>query len=690
MPNRLANESSPYLLQHKDNPVDWYPWCEEALQLAKDQDLPIFLSIGYSACHWCHVMEHESFENDSIAQILNDNFVSIKVDREERPDIDQIYMDAVMALRQGQGGWPLSVFLTPTQEVFFGGTYWPPTSRVGMPGFDHVLHSVLDAYTNRRDQVDDQSKQITAWLNRLDEADRDFRPNWQILVETATTLHRNFDFENGGFGTAPKFPHAMDLALLVRLSKDWPADAAIDKDVLTNMVRINLKKMAYGGIFDHLAGGFARYSVDERWLVPHFEKMLYDNALLAGVYLDMYQLSGDMFYGMIARKTLDYLLNYMRDSNGGIHSTEDADSEGVEGKFYVWSREEILAILGQETGVRFCELYNVTFGGNFEGSNILNMTQSYQLFADAEGIDKQQLRNEMRESRKKLLDVRDQRIRPGKDDKILVSWNALAITAFSRAATLLDDAKYLDAAESIARFILGHMRSDNGTLLHTSRHNVAKIDGYLDDYSYLVNSLLDLYAASLDQTWINVAIELTQKMIDLFEDPEGGGFYFTATDQKHLISRPKSFQDSSVPSGNSMAAMALIRLSRLTSNQSWMDKADETISGAAGLLQRSALASGQMLIAMHERLQTTKQFVLAKNDDKDCSELIRQIQKHCQLGRHDLIITSSDRSPDCALGKILGGKTLIDGELTLYVCSGTTCSAPIAGEETILEWLKSE
>ena len=686
MPNRLANESSPYLLQHKDNPVDWYPWGEDALRLAREADKPIFLSVGYSACHWCHVMEHESFENDAIAQVLNDNFVSIKVDREERPDLDSIYMEAVMALRQGQGGWPLSVFLTPEQEVFFGGTYWPPTSRVGMPGFDHVLHSVLDAYTNRREQVADQSKQITAWLNRPEEINGQFEPRWEVLQHAASTLHGNFDFVNGGFGSAPKFPHAMDLALLVRLAATWPDDAAMDKDVLLEMVRINLKKMSYGGIFDHLAGGFARYSVDELWLVPHFEKMLYDNALLAGVYLDMFKQTGDAFYSMIARKTLDYLLTYMQDESGGIHSTEDADSEGVEGKFYVWSREEVLQVLGQETGVRFCELYNVTFGGNFEGSNILNMTQSYQQFADDQGIEKQALRDEMRDARKKLLEVRDQRIRPGKDDKVIVSWNALAISAFARASILLDDNTYLDAARRAANFLLADVVRDDGRLLHTWRHGKAKIDGYLDDYSCLINSILDLYTVSLDQVWISKACGLTETMIELFFDRDSGGFYFTASDQERLIARPKHFQDSSVPSGNSMAALALIRLGRLTGRTDWLEFGSQTIVAAGGLIQRSVLASGQMLIAMHELLSPSRQFVVVVNNDQQAEELRQKIISSVQRFE-DWIIFVAGESPAEELQAVLSGKQLVDGEPALYQCEGMSCSEPIVGWNAIVEML---
>ena len=689
MTNRLEDQSSPYLLQHKNNPVQWQPWDRQALDMAVQQDKPIFLSIGYSACHWCHVMEHESFENDSIAQVLNDNFINIKVDREERPDLDQIYMAAVMALRNGQGGWPLSVFLTPQQEVFFGGTYWPPTSRMGMPGFDHVLHSVLDAFTNRRGEVNNQSSQITAWLNRTEEAgENSLEMNSELLHNAAATLHNNFDFDNGGFGSAPKFPHTMDLSLLVRLSRNWPTDASVDRDVLLDMVRVNLKKMAYGGIFDHLAGGFARYSVDEQWLVPHFEKMLYDNALLVGVYLDMFQDTGDQFYAMIARKTLDYLVNYMTDAEGGFHSTEDADSEGVEGKFYVWSKTEIIDALGQETGKLFCDLYNVTESGNFEGSNILNMTLSYQQFADKHALRKEDLRNQMRSARKQLLGIRDQRIRPGKDDKILISWNALAISSFARAANLLNEKKYYQAAVRATQFIFEKMKKPDGRLHHTWRNGTAKIDGYLDDYSYLINALLDLYDADFDKKWIAKSVTLAEAMIEIFGDQDGG-FFFTASDQEQLIARMKSYQDSSVPSGNSMAALGLLRLGRMTGRTEWIELAHNTILASSQLIQRSVLASGQMLITLNEFLSEPAQFVVIAKTHADLENIQNQYSANSATNSNLICQLDGDK-PIGVLELTLAGKTMIDNETTLYVCHGIQCDPPIIGQEAIIERISGD
>ena len=392
MPNRLADESSPYLLQHKDNPVDWFPWGEEALAKSRAEDKPIFLSIGYSACHWCHVMEHESFESDDVAAILNEHFVSIKVDREERPDLDQIYMNAVVMLTQ-RGGWPMSVFLTPDGKPFYGGTYWPPEDRMGMPGFKRVLASVLDAWKNKREQLDEQATFLTQKLQESDFAAGSGQGlSDDILQASALKLERSFDFTHGGFGNAPKFPHSMDLQVLLRLWK------RLGRDRLLDMVKLNLDKMAAGGIYDHLAGGFARYSVDERWLVPHFEKMLYDNALLTSAYWEGFLATGDEHYANVVRETCNYILAYMTDEAGGFHSTEDADSEGVEGKFYVWTPEEILRILGDEAGERFCYVYDVTPAGNFEGHSILNLPKTIEQSAKIKGWDVDELTAELAES----------------------------------------------------------------------------------------------------------------------------------------------------------------------------------------------------------------------------------------------------------------------------------------------------
>ncbi|HRX79949.1 MAG TPA: thioredoxin domain-containing protein, partial [Pirellulaceae bacterium] len=551
MPNRLANETSPYLLQHANNPVDWYPWGPEALVRSKAEQKPIFLSIGYSACHWCHVMEHESFENASIAAALNDKFINIKVDREERPDLDQIYMNAVQLIT-GRGGWPMSVFLTPDLQPFFGGTYWPPEARMGTPGFSQVIAAVDDAWRNRREQAIEQAGELTRHLQQVgmtEDAIGDLAPD--LLGHAVAKLEQVFDFTNGGFGKAPKFPHSMDLQMLMRVWFRTRRAGVLD------MVKLSLDKMARGGIYDHLAGGFARYSVDARWLVPHFEKMLYDNALLTGAYLDGYLITQDEAYAEVVRETLDYILGYMTDERGGFHSTEDADSEGEEGKFYVWTPDEIREILGDEKADRFCYVYDVTESGNFEGHSILNLPKTITQCASLRGWDLNELKVELAASRAALLAVRDKRVRPGKDDKILVSWNALMIDSMARASAILCAAKYLAAASAAADFILNDMRRDDGRLLHSWRNGEAKLDAYLDDYSYLINALVSLYEASFDERWIDEAVKFADLVITHFSDTASGGFFFTADDHEQLIARNKDIHDSSVPSGNAMTATAL-------------------------------------------------------------------------------------------------------------------------------------
>lgn len=684
--NRLACESSPYLLQHQTNPVDWYPWGEEALKKSKAEDKPIFLSVGYSACHWCHVMEHESFEDPAIAQFLNENFVSIKVDREERPDIDQIYMNAVMAMRGGGGGWPLSVFLTPDQQAFFGGTYWPPQPRMGMPGFGMVLQRVVDAFANQRKNVTDQAGKITEWLNQNPDLDVSAKPELILLEAAIQAMKTNFDYDNGGFGGAPKFPHATDLRFMTAMSNVWDDKRPPKRSGILELVRISCKKMAYGGIFDHLAGGFARYSVDEKWLVPHFEKMLYDNSQLVDVYLDMSLATGDIFFQRIAEKTLEYTLGYLTDDQGAFYSTEDADSEGVEGKFYVWSKQEIVDTLGDQIGERFCRLYNVTPSGNFEGHNILNMTKSYQEFADAEGIDKQQLRGEMKDSREKLLAIRDQRIRPGLDDKVVVSWNGLMIHAMARAGVVTGNYKYGEAASKAADFIWNHVRSDDGRLLHTWRHGKAKLGAYLDDYAFYIDGLLEVYQFDFDGKWIDRAAELTEQMVSHFADTDGSGFFFTADDHEKLIARSKSFQDSSIPSGNGMATQVLLRLGRLLGRTEWLEIAEKTICTATGLMQKSPLACGQMLIATQNYLDDSKQYVLVGGSLVDLNEPLEIIRKTWRPNSM-IVCCSAAHETGEALSGIVKDKIAVDGQPTLYICNAEGCLAPVVGIDSMAKAL---
>ena len=707
MPNRLAHESSPYLLQHQSNPVDWFPWGPEAIEKARAENKPIFLSIGYSACHWCHVMEHESFENEPIARYLNEHFVSIKVDREERPDLDQIYMNAVQILT-GRGGWPMSVFLTPDLKPFFGGTYWPPAPRMGMPGFEQVLIAVVDAWQNRREIAIKQAEELTGYLQNIELAeasggreptDSSSSPGEQhdreahasrspsldaqaILDNAARMLRRAFDSRHGGFGSAPKFPHSMDLQLLLRLWKRQPADD------LLHMVTFTLDKMAAGGIYDHLAGGFARYSVDERWLVPHFEKMLYDNALLTSAYLDAYQATREPRFARIARETCDYILRYVTDAEGGFHSTEDADSEGEEGKFYVWKPAEIKQVLGEKAGERFCYVYDVSDQGNFEhGQSILNLPKTFEQCAKLRHWDLAELQAELAESRAKLLAVRDRRVRPGKDDKILTSWNGLMIDAMARAGAITGERKYLEAATNAATFLARRL-TRGGRLLHTWRHGHAKLDAYLDDYAYLVSALVTLYESTFHEPWIDEAVRLADLMRKHFEDHDRGGFFFTADDHEQLIARNKDLHDASVPSGNAMAATALIRLGKLTGKADYLDSAGRTLAAAKSVMERTPTGAGQMLIALDMWRGPMQELVLLGGKHREENEQLQGALRAAY--RPNAVIAyrpaSGENSPH--LKPLFEGRAAVKGQPTLYVCENFTCQVPIVGADNIIKALQ--
>ena len=676
MPNRLQHESSPYLLQHQNNPVDWYPWGDEAIRAAQEQNKPIFLSIGYAACHWCHVMEHESFEDETIAALLNDKFICVKVDREERPDLDQIYMTAVQILT-GHGGWPMSVFLTPQLKPFFGGTYWPPQRRMNMPGFQDVILAVEDAWEQRREKVLEQSEELTRHIQNSGSGASSAESLPQdFLRSAAVKMEQAFDFTHGGFGTAPKFPHSMGLQFFMRVYQREPQEG------LLNMVRLNLDKMAAGGIYDHLAGGFARYSVDAKWLVPHFEKMLYDNALLTDAYLDGFLLLKDPHYAQVATETIDYVLQYMTDEQGGFHSTEDADSEGVEGKFYVWTPAQIEAVLGAERGERFCYVYDVTPGGNFEGNSILNLPKTLEQCASLRDWDLAELQAELATSRQQLLAARDQRVRPGKDDKVLVSWNALMIHSMARGAAILQRSDWLDAACRAANFIRTEMRRDDGRLLHCWRLGEAKLDAYLDDYAYLIHALVSLYEASFDETWIDWAVELAEIVQDHFSDAGGGGFFFTADDHEQLIARNKDMQDASVPSGNAMAATALIRLGKLTGAQACLEAAEGAILAAVDMMQQAPNAMSQMLVACDMLLGPFQEIaILGGNTPTDTAAIIdRRWQTFLPRSVVARRNPASNTTDSKHLSGLFAGKQPAD-EVQVFVCENFSCQQPVQGRE---------
>lgn len=684
MPNALADENSPYLLQHKDNPVQWRPWGEEALALAKSEDKPIFLSIGYSACHWCHVMEHESFENEAIAAVLNEHFVPVKVDREERPDLDAVYMNAVQAMT-GRGGWPMSVFLTPELKPFYGGTYWPETARRGMPGFDQVLEAVLAAWRDRRAHADQMAAELTERLVELATSGAsDEAPLGVELLEGAgRQLERTFDPSHGGFGGAPKFPHTSDLGLLLRLARRTGRQAWLD------MVRTTLTRMAAGGIYDHLGGGFARYSVDERWLVPHFEKMLYDNALLAGTYADAYALTCDGEFRRVARETLDYVLRDMTGPDGGFFSSEDADSlpeddpagRAEEGLFYTWKPEEIRKALGEDEADLFCRVYDVTPIGNFEGRNVLSLPKAVATQATLLGLDPAELERDLAAWRSKLAAARDKRPRPGRDDKVVVAWNGLAIDALARAGAVFGEPRYVGAAARAADFLLGAARDADGGLTHTWRGGRAKVPAFLDDYAALANGLVTLYEASFDERRLEQAADLLDVVLRKFACRDGGGFYFTADDAEPLIVRQRDLTDNATPGGNSLAATALVRLGKLTGQARYLDAAQSVFRAAAGLMERAPTAMGQMLAAFDLWLGPAEELVVMGigPDARGVAATLRGqfAPRRVLAGR------LGPCTPSPLMAAAFEGKSSVNGEATLYVCRDHACAEPLVGEAAI-------
>lgn len=676
-PNRLGNETSPYLLQHACNPVDWYPWGDEAIARAKQLDRPIFLSIGYSACHWCHVMEHESFESDAIADFMNEHFVCIKVDREERPDLDQIYMNSVTLLT-GRGGWPMSVFMTPELKPFYGGTYWPPHARMGMPGFAQILEGVHNAWVDKRKELDEQAEQLTNAVAQYSGIDGEPAGVGydQLIANAETQLLQAADPSNGGFGDAPKFPHPMSIRLLLRC---WKRTG--NPDALAT-VKLTLDRMGAGGIYDHLGGGFARYSTDARWLAPHFEKMLYDNALLVPAYLEAFQVTKNADYSRIARETLDYVLREMTQPEGGFYATQDADSEGEEGRFFVWSEEEILEILGSEEGRIFCYCYDVSTRGNWEGKNILNRPKRHEDAAKVLGLDSEELADVLARCRAKLFEVRSTRVWPGRDDKVLASWNGMMISAMALGAMVLGEPKYAEAASRAADFILGEMREADGRLLHSFKDGRARFNGYLDDYACLIDGLIDLFEASGDGGRLTSALELAERMISQFEDVSAGGFYYTSSDHENLITRAKDSQDNATPSGNAMAAYSLLRLARLCARPEFEEKAVGTLDVLSGLMAKHALASSQSLLAVEFLAGPGWELVLVDGSSAAANVEARQVINESFIpGR--LIIPSLKAGTGSPVSALIADRPAIDQEPTLYLCRRGACQNPVHGVDAI-------
>ena len=670
-PNRLAHETSPYLLQHAWNPVDWYPWGDEAFERARAEDKLVFLSVGYSACHWCHVMEHESFENDAIAALLNEHFISIKVDREERPDVDQIYMTAVQLITQ-RGGWPMSVFLTPDRQPVFGGTYWPPTSRFGMPGFRDILTRLHEIWRTQRDEALAAGARITDAIDRLSAQEYDavelhddlLRGGLRMLIATA-------DRKEGGFGGAPKFPHPMDLRLLLRCWRRFQDGDALD------VARITLDHMAAGGIYDHLGGGFHRYSTDARWLVPHFEKMLYDNALLAPTYLEAWQITGEPRYEEVVRETLDYVLREMTQPEGGFYSTQDADSEGEEGKFFVWTADEVSDVLGAETARIFNETYDVTRHGNWEGKSVLNRPRTDATVALRLGIKEETLHEKLSQARWKLFEIRSRRIAPGRDDKVLANWNGMMIAALAQAGRVLGDARYTSAAEDAAKFVLGTMTDPGGRLLHSYKDGRARFAAYLDDYAAMIDGLVELYQATFDAQWLEAGLRLAASMQRHFADPVGG-FFYTADDHERLLTRSKDLQDNATPSGNALAATALLKLGRLTGRTDVEEAGYRTLVTMSGLMAEHPRAAAQALLALDFHLGPSFELVIVDGPDRSAgdatlSDLARNFAPQLILVRRPPGI-SDEQLPE-SLRPLCAGRRP-ETRTTYYICERGACQLP--------------
>ena len=634
-PNRLAQETSPYLLQHKDNPVDWYPWGEEALARARDEDKPILLSIGYSACHWCHVMERESFEDEQTAAYMNEHFVAIKLDREERPDLDAIYMEACQAMT-GHGGWPLNVFLTPEQVPFYAGTYFPPDDRGGMPSWLRILEAVTEAWTEKRDQIRAGSERVAERLRGgagLEPSGDE--PDPQVLDDAVAALRMSFDPVHGGFGSAPKFPPASALEFLLRRDE-------------TEMTTHTLRAMASGGMYDQVGGGFARYSVDAHWLVPHFEKMLYDNALLARAYLHGWQVIGEPLFRTVCEETLDWTLREMRGEEGGFYSALDADSEGEEGKFYVWSFDE----LDEEAVAAF----GATAEGNFEGKNILVRAGEASP-----------------ELKRRLYEVRSQRVWPGLDDKRLTSWNALMIAALAEAGAVLERGDYLDAARGCADFILRDLRDDNGRLLRTWKDGEAKLNAYLEDHAFLLEALLTLYEATFEPRWFEEARALADTMIERFADEERGGFFETSSDHEQLVARRKDLEDHPIPAGNSSAAYGLLRLAALTGEYEYEQRALGVLRLLHTLAARHPQAFGHLLQALDFHLADVKEVALVGPDREPLERTVRA------RFRPHIVVAGGE--PDGV--PLLQGREPVDGRAAAYVCERFACQRPVTEAEEL-------
>ena len=666
MTNRLANSNSPYLLQHKDNPVEWYPWGDEALMRARLEDKPIFLSIGYAACHWCHVMAHESFEDPGLAAIMNEHFVNIKVDREERPDLDGIYMAAVVAMT-GHGGWPMSVFLTPDGFPFYGGTYFPPTPRHNMPAFSDVLLGVARAWRENRTAINGTGEQLARHIRSTNiPLASSSTLNKDTLDKAALTLAQSYDWKNGGWGQAPKFPQPMVLEFLLRRS------ARGDRFAL-DIASHALKKMARGGMYDLVGGGFARYSTDDNWLVPHFEKMLYDNVQLARVYLHAYLITGDIFYRRICEQTLDFIIREMTDSNGGFYSSIDADSEGKEGEYYLWSLEDIQEVIPQSDQFELvCYAYGITTQGNFEGKNVLYQAHPDKAIAERFHIPQDEVATHFERLNHRLLEIRERRVHPMTDDKAILTWNALGMVVFSEVARYLGRDDYGQMAMRNARFLLSELQLDN-RLFRSWRAGKADHNALLEDYAALILGLISLYQTDPDPRWFRSATHLSEQMLAHFRDP-AGGFFDTRDDHENLLLRPKDLQDNTTPSGNALAALALLQLAAYQGNHAWRDIAEQMLGSVQDLIVRYPTAFAQWLCAMEFFFESTSEVAILRDTQNPLSgELIAALWSKF---RPDTVAAIGTDPPAPGSPELLFNRHMLNNLPTAFVCRSFVCLNP--------------
>ena len=668
MSNKLVNENSPYLLQHVNNPVEWYPWGEEALNRARVENKPIFLSIGYAACHWCHVMAHESFEDLETAGIMNENFVNIKVDREERPDLDSIYMQATTAMT-GSGGWPMSVFLTPELQPFYAGTYFPPVRRYNMPAFKDVLVSLAKAWHEQKDEIDRVGSQIMEYLKPPEGIDASSNAVTAETLETVTqSLLDSYDWSNGGWGAAPKFPQPMSIEFLIRRAVANPPK----KEEIIKLVVHVLDAMSRGGMYDVVGGGFARYSVDNYWRVPHFEKMLYDNAQLALAYLHGYLVTGKVRYRWVCEETLDFLLREMANPQGGFYSSLDADSEGEEGKFYVWAYDEIESILGPDSEF-FKAAYGITPQGNWEGKIILQRGLDDSSLAARFKLDRDTIHSKLAQLHSRLLQARSTRIRPGTDDKVLVMWNALAIMAFAEAGRYLGRNDYLDAAIRNARFLLDNLNVSD-RLLRSWREGQAKHNAYLEDYAGLILALSTLYQSDPNTEWYTKALTLGDQMVAHFIDPNGG-FFDTRDDHEALLVRPKDIQDNATPSGNALAAMALLQFASYGDRGAWRGVAEDALANVQNALLRYPTSFAQWLVAADFAVGPTNEVAIVGNPSDERMKVL--IQTLWKSYRPRLVSAISTYPPGPGSPALLSDRPLLNNQPTAYVCQGFVCLQPV-------------